>query len=84
VVEHGRVLREIIDSVTHVVHVPYVAEQDKNGDWCASAHLRPGLAAFGRGPTQEAAIANLRASMELLIKEAGIPDELTLTLNVAG
>jgi predicted RNase H-like HicB family nuclease len=37
--------------VTRVVHVPYVVEQDEDGDWSASAHLRPGVAAFGEGET---------------------------------
>ena len=71
------------DTVTHVVHVPYVVEQDEDGVWCASAQLRPGVAAFGDGPTREEAVADLRAGLELLIEEVGIPDELTLTLNVA-
>lgn len=70
-------------SVTRVVHVPYVADQDEDGVWCASAQLRPGVAAFGDGPTREEAVADLRAGLELLIEEVGIPDELTLTLNVA-
>jgi predicted RNase H-like HicB family nuclease len=69
--------------VTRVVHVPYIVEQDEDGVWCASAQLRPGAAAFGNGPTQEAAITDLRAGLELLIEEVGAPDELTLTLNVA-
>jgi predicted RNase H-like HicB family nuclease len=71
------------DTVTRVVHVPYVVEQDEDGVWCASAQLRPGVAAFGDGPTREEAVADLRAGLELLIEEVGIPDELTLTLNVA-
>ena len=69
--------------VTRVVHVPYVVEQDEDGVWCASAQLRPGVAAFGDGPTKESALVDLRASLELLIEEVGIPDEMTLTLNVA-
>jgi predicted RNase H-like HicB family nuclease len=69
--------------VTHVVHVPYSVEQDEDGDWHASAYPRPGAAAFGEGSTQEAAIADLRVGLKLLIEEVGIPDELTLTLNVA-
>jgi predicted RNase H-like HicB family nuclease len=69
--------------VTRDVHVPYVVEQDEDGVWCASAQLRPGAVAFGEGPTQDAAINDLRAGLELLIEEVGIPDELTLTLNVA-
>ena len=69
--------------MTRVVHVPYVVEQDEDGVWCASALLRPGVGAVGDGATQEEAIADLRAGLELLIEEVGIPDELTLTLNVA-
>ncbi len=71
------------EPVTRVVHVPYVVEQDEDGVWCASAQLRPGEAAFGDGPTREEAVADLRAGLELLIEEVGMPDELTLTLNVA-
>lgn len=71
------------ETVTRVVHVPYAVEQDEDGVWCASAQLRPGVGAVGDGPTQEAAIADLREALELLIVETGPPDELTLTLNVA-
>jgi predicted RNase H-like HicB family nuclease len=63
--------------------VPYTVEQDEDGVWCASALLRPGVGAVGDGATQEEAIADLRVGLELLIEEVGIPDELTLTLNVA-
>jgi predicted RNase H-like HicB family nuclease len=63
--------------------VPYTVEQDEDGVWCASALLRPGVGAVGDGATQEEAIEDLRAGLELLIEEVGIPDELTLTLNVA-
>jgi predicted RNase H-like HicB family nuclease len=69
--------------VTRVVHVPYVVEQDEDGVWCASAQLRPGVGAVGDGPTQEAAIADLRSALEALLEVVGPPDELTLTLNVA-
>lgn len=69
--------------VTRVVHVPYVVEQDEDGVWCASAQLRPGVGAVGDGPTQEAAISDLRAALEALLDVVGPPDELTLTLNVA-
>jgi predicted RNase H-like HicB family nuclease len=71
------------EDVTRVVHVPYLVEQDEDGVWCASAQLRPGVAAFGEGQTQDEALAELRAGLELLIEEVGIPDEMTLTLNVA-
>jgi predicted RNase H-like HicB family nuclease len=72
-----------MDLVTRVVHVPYAIEQDEDGVWCASAQLRPGVGAVGDGPTQEAAIADLREALEVLLAEVGPPDELTLTLNVA-
>jgi predicted RNase H-like HicB family nuclease len=63
--------------------VPYVVEQDEDGVWCGTAQLRPGVAAFGYGPTKEAALVDLREGLELLIEEVGPPDEMTLTLNVA-
>jgi predicted RNase H-like HicB family nuclease len=69
--------------VTRVVHVPYAVEQDEDGVWCASAQLRPGVGAVGDGSTPEAAIADLREALEILLAETGPPDELTLTLNVA-
>jgi predicted RNase H-like HicB family nuclease len=72
-----------INAVTRVVHVPYAVEQDEDGVWCASAQLRPGVGAVGDGPTEEAAIADLREALKVLLAEVGPPDELTLTLNVA-
>jgi predicted RNase H-like HicB family nuclease len=65
------------------VHVPYTIEQDEDGVWCASAQLRPGVGAVGDGGTREAALDDLRDALQALIAEVGIPDELTLTLNVA-
>ena len=38
---------------------------------------------MGDGETPEAALDDLRAALEALIAEVGIPDELTLTLEVA-
>ena len=63
--------------------MPYVVEQDEDGVWCACASLRPDVAAFGDGQTLDEAIADLRVALELLIKELGIPDEMTLTLDDA-
>jgi hypothetical protein len=37
----------------------------------------------GDGETREAALADLREALHALIAEVGIPDELTLTLEVA-
>jgi|GEM_PF-3649293 hypothetical protein len=39
--------------------------------------------AVGDGPTPEAVIADLREALEVLLAETGLPDELTLALNVA-
>ena len=63
--------------------MPYSVEQDEDGVWCAAAQLRPGVGAVGDGPTTEAAIADLREALQLLLAEVGPPDELTLTLDVA-
>jgi hypothetical protein len=49
----------------------------------AHAQLRPGVGANGDGSTREAAIADLREALIGLIGEIGVPDELTLTLDVA-
>lgn len=69
--------------MTRVVHVPYTLEQDEDGVWCAHAQLRPGVGVNGDGVTREAAIADLREALAALITEFGIPDELTVTLEVA-
>ena len=69
--------------MARVVHVPYTIEQDEDGVWCAHAQLRPDAGANGDGPTREAAIADLREALIGLIGEIGVPDELTLTLDVA-
>jgi predicted RNase H-like HicB family nuclease len=63
--------------------VPYGVEQDEDGVWCASAQIRPGVGAVGDGLTPEAAVADLRQALTVLLHEVGPPDELTLTLDVA-
>jgi predicted RNase H-like HicB family nuclease len=80
---HGRDGCAILDHMSRIVHVPYVVQQDEDGAWCAAAQLRPGAGAVGQGLTREGAIADLRAGLELLIEEVGVPDELTLTVSVA-
>jgi predicted RNase H-like HicB family nuclease len=70
-------------AVRRVVHVPYSISQDEDGIWCASAQLGPGVGAVGDGPTEEAAVDDLRAALEVLLAETGPPPELTLTLDVA-
>jgi predicted RNase H-like HicB family nuclease len=69
--------------MSRVIHVPYTLEQDEDGVWCASAQLRPGAGAAGDGTTAEEAIADLREALTALIEEVGVPQELTLTLEVA-
>ena len=69
--------------MSRIVHVPYTLEQDEDGVWCASAQLRPGVGAVGDGSTAEEAIADLRDALTVLIEEVGVPQELTLTLEVA-
>ena len=63
--------------------MPYTVEQDEDGVWCAHAQLRPGVGANGEGQTAEDAIADLREALVGLIAEFGVPDELTLRLDVA-
>ncbi len=69
--------------MTRAVHVPYAVEQDEDGVWCAHAQLRPGVGAHGEGTTREEAVADLREALEGLIAEFGVPQELTLTVDVA-
>ncbi len=64
------------------VHLPYTVEQDEDGVWCAHAQLRPGVGAHGEGDSREAAIADLREALTGLIAEFGVPDELTLMVDV--
>ncbi len=47
------------------------------------AQLRPGVGAHGEGDTPEAAVADLREALEGLIAEFGVPQELTITVDVA-
>ncbi len=69
--------------MTRAVHVPYAVEQDEDGVWCAHAQLRPGVGAHGEGDSPEAAVADLREALTGLVEEFGIPDELTLLIEVA-
>lgn len=69
--------------MTRSVHVLYTVEQDEDGVWCAHAQLRPGVGAHGEGETAEAAVADLREALAGLITEFGIPEELTVTVEVA-
>jgi predicted RNase H-like HicB family nuclease len=68
--------------MTRAVHFPCTVEQDEDGVWCAHARLGPGVGAHGEGDSREAAIADLRGALIGLISEFGVPDELTLVLDV--
>jgi predicted RNase H-like HicB family nuclease len=69
--------------MSQIVHVPYTVEQDEDGVWCAHAQLRPHVGANGEGTTREEAIADLREALTGLVAEFGVPEEMTLTLDVA-
>ncbi|MBO0840919.1 MAG: hypothetical protein J2O49_08890 [Sciscionella sp.] len=69
--------------MTRVVHVPYTVNVDEDGVWCAHAQLRPGVGAHGEGDTKEAAVTDLQEALSGLVAEFGVPDELTLTIDVA-
>jgi hypothetical protein len=69
--------------MTKAVHVLYTIEQDEDGVWCAHAQLRPGVGANGEGDSPAGAIADLREALTGLIAEFGVPDELTLLVDVA-
>lgn len=47
---------------------PCSVEQDEDGAWCACAQLRPGVAAFGDGPTRDAALTGLCEGLVLLLE----------------
>ncbi len=70
-------------SVAAAVHVPYTVEEDEDAVWCAYAQLRPSVGANGEGATREEAVDNLREAFAGLIAEFGMPDELTVTVDVA-
>ena len=65
------------------VTVPYTVEQDEDGVWCAHAQLRPNVGANGEGATPEAAIDDLREALTGLIESFGVPEMLTVTVDVA-
>jgi len=55
--------------MSHVRSIHYELEQDEDGVWCASAVLRPGVGAVGDGDTPEAAVADLREALSVLLEE---------------
>ena len=65
---------------SRTVTVPIVVERDEDGVWCAHAQLRPGLGAHGEGVTEDEALDDLREALTGLIKEFGVPRELSVTV----
>jgi hypothetical protein len=65
------------------VHVPYTVEQDEDGVWNAHAWLGASGGANGNGATPEAAVADLREAVEMVLDEDGAPELRTLDLEVA-
>ena len=59
--------------MSRVVHVPYTVEPDKDRVWCAHAQIGPNNGANGHGPTEEAALADLREALLLVFEEDGTP-----------
>jgi hypothetical protein len=51
--------------------VPCVVERDEDGFWCASAQMRPGVAAFGEGAAREAVLDDLRTAFDFLLSLIG-------------
>jgi predicted RNase H-like HicB family nuclease len=68
--------------MTKAVHVPYTVEEDEDGVWCAHAQLRPSVGANDEGATREEAVDDLREALAGLIAEFGVPDELTVAVDM--
>ena len=65
------------------ITVPFtIAEDTEDGGWTAAAALTPDAFANGEGETREAAIEDLKAAIALLVEEVGVPEQLTLTVEV--
>jgi hypothetical protein len=62
------VCSSMIDFMIRVVRLSDIVEQDEDV-WCASTPLRPSVGAVGDGPAREAAIADLRAALDLLLED---------------
>jgi predicted RNase H-like HicB family nuclease len=66
------------------ITVPFTIEQDENGTWCASAALTPDSFANGEGATREAAIEDLKEAIATLADVVGVPEQVTVTVEVDG
>ncbi len=63
------------------VRVPYTLERDEDGVWCAHAWLGSNGGANGDGATPDEAIAGLRAAVQMVIDEDGVPEQLKRSLD---
>ena len=66
------------------ITVPFTIEQDENGAWCAAAALNPDSFATGEGETREAAIEDLKEAIAALVDVVGVPEQVTLSVEVDG
>ncbi|MEU8221216.1 hypothetical protein [Kribbella sp. NPDC048915] len=66
------------------ITVSYRVEQDENGAWSAEAALDPQSFANGEGATREDAIEDLKQALAVLIETNGVPEQLTVTVEVEG
>lgn len=62
------------------ITVPFTVEQDENGAWCAAAALTPDAFANGQGDTRDAAIADLKDALAVLVEEVGVPEQLVVVI----
>lgn len=64
------------------ITVSFTVEQDENGTWFAEAALTPRSFANGEGPTREAAIEDLKEAVATLAETVGVPEQLTVAVEV--
>jgi hypothetical protein len=64
------------------VLVPYTLEQDADGIWKAHAWLGSSGGANGNGPSADAAVADLREAVQMVMDEDGVPEQLARTLDL--
>ncbi|MFF0270771.1 hypothetical protein [Kribbella sp. NPDC004536] len=66
------------------ITVSFTVEQDENGTWCAEAALTPTSFANGEGATREAAIEDLKEAVATLAETVGVPEQLTVAVEIDG
>ena len=67
--------------MTKAVHVPYTVEEDEDGVWCAPRTTAQRWRER-RGSYREEAVDDLREALAGLIAEFGVPDELTVAVDM--